>query len=867
MKTKCTLVLSIVMCWCIGLQAQILPGTSCFDAVSIVCDGTIYSGSTVGVMNDNVSSGATTCSTSVGTSGQAWYTWTANNSSMVDMTTCYPTTGFDTKLHVFTGDCGALSCVVGNDDACGSMSSSVTFTAIEGLTYFIRVGGFASQAGDYSFSATCYALGDYGCTDSLAINYDPAATINDGSCQYTVYGCTDPTAINFNQGANTDDGSCAYCNAEGSVNATLYLCTFSNANQVALDILDQDGNVVISLDGGTLSSISYHDLCLNSGECYTAVMSNSAGLNGWYNGYFWVNGTGGQYINTGLENYLSTQSVIFSVDGTCTTIYGCTDSTAVNYNANANTDDGSCIMPVNCDGLNTVTAVMTTGSFASETWFEILDADGNVVFVGNNYTANQMTYSATMCLADGCYTLVTHDTFGDGWNGGTLMLMANGTVTSYGLPSGYFGYGTFALNAEGCEPAIALGCINPSASNFDPTALYDDGSCIFTGCTDPSAINFNPTANEDDGSCEYCAGEGSVIAQLYVCTFSNGQQVELEILDDQGNVVSEVSGLSNGQIFYTTICLQPGMCYTANMINNEGPFGWSNGYFWINGTGGQYINAQPGATDAFASQVFSIDGTCGAVVVYGCTDPVANNYNAEATNDDGSCIYGIDCDMNTVTVTIVSQMWGTEMGWNITNENGEVVFEGDGLNSWSMGQTYLCLPNGCYQFNMTDSWGDGWNGGYYMIDLGGAYYEGSLYYGSAASNDFSINGACTEISGCTNEFAMNYNPQATFDDGSCMFNNNDGFLAGGFIGLEMGVNLYPNPANSGLVVNVSNLDRTADVAVSIIAMDGRLVTRQQVANAEGSKLIEMNVETLAPGFYVVQVENGANRVSTPLIKE
>jgi len=50
-------------------------------------------------------------------------------------------------------------------------------------------------------------------------------------------------------------------------------------------------------------------------------------------------------------------------------------------------------------------------------------------------------------------------------------------------------------------------------------------------------------------------------------------------------------------------------------------------------------------------------------------------------------------------------------------------------------------------------------------------------------------------------------------------------------------------------------------------MDGRLVTRQQIANAEGSKLIEMNVETLAPGFYVVQVENGANRVSTPLIKE
>ena len=178
MKTKCTLVLSLLVCWCIGLQAQILPGTSCFDAVSIVCDGTIYSGSTVGAMNDNTSSGATSCNTTPGTSGQAWFTYTATNSSMVDMTTCYPTTNFDTKLHVFTGVCGALSCVVSNDDACGSLSSSVSFSAIEGLTYLVRVGGFASQSGNYSFSATCFAQGDYGCTDSLAINYNPSAVIN-----------------------------------------------------------------------------------------------------------------------------------------------------------------------------------------------------------------------------------------------------------------------------------------------------------------------------------------------------------------------------------------------------------------------------------------------------------------------------------------------------------------------------------------------------------------------------------------------------------------------------------------------------------------------------------------------------------------
>ena len=43
----------------------------------------------------------------------------------------------------------------------------------------------------------------YGCTDTLAINFDALATVNDSSCIYplaggdTLYGCTDTLAINF----------------------------------------------------------------------------------------------------------------------------------------------------------------------------------------------------------------------------------------------------------------------------------------------------------------------------------------------------------------------------------------------------------------------------------------------------------------------------------------------------------------------------------------------------------------------------------------------------------------------------------------------------------------------------------------------
>tara|TARA_R100000697_G_scaffold2127_3_gene4832 strand:+ start:38157 stop:40646 length:2490 start_codon:yes stop_codon:yes gene_type:complete len=49
-----------------------------------------------------------------------------------------------------------------------------------------------------------------GCTDPNALNYNPLANIDDGSCIYNIEGCTDPNAINFNPNATLDDGSCLY---------------------------------------------------------------------------------------------------------------------------------------------------------------------------------------------------------------------------------------------------------------------------------------------------------------------------------------------------------------------------------------------------------------------------------------------------------------------------------------------------------------------------------------------------------------------------------------------------------------------------------------------------------------------------------
>jgi hypothetical protein len=60
-------------------------------------------------------------------------------------------------------------------------------------------------------------------------------------------------------------------------------------------------------------------------------------------------------------------------------------------------------------------------------------------------------------------------------------------------------------------PAIVLGCLDPQATNYNPSANISDGSCNYEpslppkirGCTDRNALNFNPYASENDGTCRY----------------------------------------------------------------------------------------------------------------------------------------------------------------------------------------------------------------------------------------------------------------------------------------------------------------------------------------------------------------------------
>lgn len=47
----------------------------------------------------------------------------------------------------------------------------------------------------------------FGCTDSYAVNYNPAATGNDGTCKSTVIGCGHPMAVNYDSMVTSHDSS------------------------------------------------------------------------------------------------------------------------------------------------------------------------------------------------------------------------------------------------------------------------------------------------------------------------------------------------------------------------------------------------------------------------------------------------------------------------------------------------------------------------------------------------------------------------------------------------------------------------------------------------------------------------------------
>jgi hypothetical protein len=247
------------------------------------------------------------------------------------------------------------------------------------------------------------------------------------------------------------------------------------------------------------------------------------------------------------------------------------------------------------------------------------------------------------------------------------------------------------------------------------------------------------------------------------------------------------------------------------------------------------------------------------------------NYNPAANVADSSCVYSQDCQYGWSYIVATTGYWADEMSFEIVSSSGDVVFSFDGETNNSTLVDFACLTPDCYTVNMEDSWGDGWNGGYVSISnsLGYGDFYGGLNWGSEQQAMYSILSNCgAAIMGCMDSTALNYMADATEDDGSCMYNdNNPQGENPGMVLLSSSVKVYPNPASQNINVFVQGLEwNDGDfLQFNIYSIDGKLVNQGQWNEEQMS--YSLDVASLASGMYLIELKNQFGSVTTRFSKQ
>ena len=189
-------------------------------------------------------------------------------------------------------------------------------------------------------------LAVFGCMLEQFANYNPNANVDanqdpsgDTDACYHVFGCTDSVACNYDLSASLDDNTCFYLEDMAiNIDGVFYDCDGS-----CLDDLDGDGICdELEIVGCQDSSADNYNLeATDSGECIYYGCIDSAACN-----YDNSANTDDGSCWYPAETYLDCQGECVNdtdFDGVCdeVEIFGCTDSNASNYNLEATEEDDS----------------------------------------------------------------------------------------------------------------------------------------------------------------------------------------------------------------------------------------------------------------------------------------------------------------------------------------------------------------------------------------------------------------------------------------------------------------------------------------------------------------------------------------------
>ncbi len=276
------------------------PSTSndlCQNAIPVSCGSTV-TGTTIGSTNIDA---PTYCETWLNTAGGVWYKFTGNG-GITEVNTC--TAGsYDSKIGVFSGSCGALTCISGNDDAgcgySGSLSSSVTFCSEIGVDYYIYVTGYNTNEGDFTLTINCAISNPptiINCPADITVNNIPGMCGANVIVPVPVFGVDfddDCGAYIYNDFNWTNDGSGFYPSGTTIVTWIVDDLDWQSVHCFqTITVLDIENPEIVCSD---------INLSSQTGSCNYIMCDNQSGFDGNYAPLNWTfnnTNSGDGFINT-----------------------------------------------------------------------------------------------------------------------------------------------------------------------------------------------------------------------------------------------------------------------------------------------------------------------------------------------------------------------------------------------------------------------------------------------------------------------------------------------------------------------------------------------------------------------------------------
>ncbi len=688
-----------------------------------------------------------------------------------------------------------------------------------------------------------------GCTDVEACNFSITAFIDDGSCEY--YSCVEPCPdINENGVCDEDEEETTDTLSLFDSWIIIDIHTDDWPEETSWELVDSNDVAIAS--GGPYDSdqtLFSETIELNSGEYYYFLF-DSYGDGLWTGGYveiynsceyyFYHEGpfTGNtidEVMNEDAEWQQNELIESLTITPCAPPIDGCTDEIAINYNEEAFEDDGSCEYIEGCTNENASNydpeaavfpsgLIIPGGSCNLEVWGQNyfgIDPDfyfndnqdlfevGNKLYIGES--TFYVDFVAEVQGNSNAPAVLIYVVFQEAEADGNLGTFSPGLNVNAVV--GEYWY---------MDPCIFIyGCTDPNALNYNPEAGVNDNSCInIPGCTDPTSNMYNPAATVSDGSCEggdISCSEGKTVVTVEIILDQYTNETGWAIYDGGGTIIELVApgtydNIPDYGIVETQVCIDNGTSVLFSITDTYGD--GLAGSIW-GGVDGSWIVYTPCDTlstgggnfgPIFQENIFIQE--CTDDIILGCTDSEYTEYDAYATEDDGSCstlnLYGcVDIDAfnydeeatsmlytPSCNNTLTLQDWG-DNGWAgsflvVTQGDnwwGPFTLESDqsqldtvlNLNTTEMINTYFYSFGNSQQtaeqckFEITNPVGlviaNGGTNPYTNPILSYNQY-GFIYKSEAKCGDSCI----PKVYGCLEEGAVNYIATANTSDGSCYYN-------------------------------------------------------------------------------------------------